>query len=244
LKHAAFVILIVLLTAIVAVSYANPEFLENHPDVDPGDEPAELAHDAILNLRAHDYNHTTKVRGWNGTGSRFNYSVENTNERYAIFYQMDNPVAYANEGAGWRYGGGSVKRQVLYRDRATQIIYKEDIANPDIDARKVDWHVVNENESTVVLRTDSPDELRFGSQVLNPLLFNPESHLDLHVDKQKKRATRMVIKEASSKEEREHNYVVHEFSDFGETTVERPREAPWFSLNEIIFRIISEHRDL
>jgi hypothetical protein len=244
LKRVALVALILLSTAIVATSYANPEFLERHPDVNLDEEPAELAHDAILNLRAHDYNHTTKLRGWNGTGSRFNYSVENTNERYAIFYEMDNPVAFANEGAGWRYGGGSIKRQVLYRETRTQLVYKEDIANPDIDAKKTDWYVVNENESVVVLRTDTPEDFSFGSQVLNPVLFNPESHLDLHVDKKEKRATKMVIKEASSSEDREHNYVVHEFSDFGETNVERPKSAPRFSLNELVFRIISEYRDL
>lgn len=244
MKRAAFVILIVLSTTIVGISYSNPEFLENHPDVDLGDDPTELANDAILNLRAHDYNHITEVREWNGTGSRFNYTVENTKERYAIFYQMDNPVAYANEGAGWRYDGRSIEKQVLYRDRRTQVIYKEDIANPDIDARKADWYVFKENESTVVLRTGSPDEFTFGSQVLNPVLFDPESHLDLHIDKEEKRATKMVIKEASSSEDRDHNHVVHEFSDFGETTVERPRKAPRFSLNEVIYKIISEHRDL
>lgn len=243
------VVLVLVSTALLAVSYANPEFVENHPEVDLDDEPSQLAHDAIMNLRSHDYTHTASLKGTNETPLRNNYMIENTNERYTIL-NGDSPYIYANEGMGWTYddvsiyseGIGTVRRQLFNRDYSSQILYRESVANPDIDATKADWYVVNENESTVVLRTDTPANFTFSSRVLRPWLFDPDSHIDLHIDKEEERATRLVIKEATAPVQEPHRYVVHKFSDFGETTVERPKAAPRFSLNEVVYRTITDHR--
>jgi len=276
----AAVAFILLGIPLVAVSYANPEFIENHPDVDLDNEPEEVAHDALMNLSARDYTLTQRFRRWNETTESwetwpfFRYEVDNTNERYSIWiHGMEQrtseryepidgfyPALYANEGTSWSYKG-----ELLIRD----LTYAEEIANPDIDAKASDWRVHEENKTHLVLRAESPENLSYGEIVQPNGFFDDESYVDVYVDRQERRVSKVIVKEVDVSllsemgfgpaEEGEigsenidefdfsnfsvyHTYHIYDLHDFGETSVERPKEAPEFSINEVLLRIVSEHR--
>lgn len=212
----------IVLLLIFTVRVTDPEFLENHPEIDFSEDPGEIASDSVANLGGWDYTYIQVSKRKNiSTGewdnvSLFKYKFDNTGERISGWLNLgkepnDTIEAFAGEdqesvGREWvarTYitSGGSWVNDGYggWRFARRSLTYEptsNSLVNSVWSVEECGWDVIR-NDSMMVLECDEGRGIGNVTGLSTDVIDN-SSYARIYIDKEEEHLSRMVLRRLSN----------------------------------------------